>query len=74
MYHLLCSAIAEAAAWDEKMIVAREIFAPVHAMAPYTADCEPARTGYGRFIIRTSLGPAKKDPHAKAVPTVEQSA
>jgi len=37
-YHLLCSEIAEAAAWYEKMIVAREIFAPVYAMSPYTAE------------------------------------
>jgi serine/threonine-protein kinase len=37
-YHLLCSEIAEAAAWYEKMIGAREIFAPVYAMSPYTAE------------------------------------
>jgi serine/threonine-protein kinase len=37
-YHLLCSEIAEAASWYEKMIVAREIFAPIYAMSPYTAE------------------------------------
>ncbi len=42
-YHLLCSEIAEAARWYEKMIDAREIFAPVYATSLYTMElpCEP---------------------------------
>ena len=37
-YHLLCSEIDEAARWYEKMIKAREIFAPVYANSPYTEE------------------------------------
>jgi tetratricopeptide (TPR) repeat protein len=37
-YHLLCSEVAEAARWYEKMIDAREIFAPVYANSPYTEE------------------------------------
>ena len=37
-YHLLCSEIDAAAAWYEKMIEAREIFAPVYAKSLYTAE------------------------------------
>jgi serine/threonine-protein kinase len=37
-YHLLCSEIAEAARWYEKMIEAREIFAPVYANSLYTEE------------------------------------
>ena len=37
-YHLLCSEIAEAALWYEKMIEAREIFAPVYANSLYTKE------------------------------------
>ncbi len=37
-YHLLCSEVAEAAHWYEKMIDAREIFAPVYANSPYTEE------------------------------------
>jgi hypothetical protein len=37
-YHLLCSEIDVAAVWYEKMIEAREIFAPVYAMSLYTAE------------------------------------
>ena len=37
-YHLLCSEVAEAARWYEKMIEAREIFAPVYANSPYTEE------------------------------------
>jgi tetratricopeptide (TPR) repeat protein len=37
-YHLLCSEIDEAARWYEKMIDAREMFAPVYANSLYTAE------------------------------------
>ena len=37
-YHLLCSELAEAARWYEKMIDAREIFAPVYATSLYTKE------------------------------------
>jgi serine/threonine-protein kinase len=37
-YHLLCSEIDAAAVWYEKMIEAREIFAPVYAKSHYTAE------------------------------------
>jgi eukaryotic-like serine/threonine-protein kinase len=37
-YHLLCSEIDDAAVWYEKMIEAREIFAPVMANSLYTAE------------------------------------
>ena len=37
-YHLLCSEVAEAARWYEKMIDAREIFAPVYATSLYTTE------------------------------------
>ena len=37
-YHLLCSEIDAAAVWYEKMIEAREIFAPVYAKSLYTAE------------------------------------
>ena len=37
-YHLLCSEIDAAAVWYEKMIEAREIFAPVYANSLYTAE------------------------------------
>jgi eukaryotic-like serine/threonine-protein kinase len=37
-YHLLCSEIAEAARWYEKMIDTREIFAPVYATSLYTTE------------------------------------
>ena len=37
-YHLLCSELDAAAAWYEKMIEAREIFAPVYANSLYTAE------------------------------------
>ncbi len=37
-YHLLCNEIDAAAWWYEKMIVAREMFAPVYANSPYTAE------------------------------------
>jgi serine/threonine protein kinase len=37
-YHLLCSEVDAAAGWYEKMIEARELFAPVYANSPYTAE------------------------------------
>ena len=37
-YHLLCSEVAEAARWYEKMIDAREVFAPFYASSPYAAE------------------------------------
>ena len=37
-YHLICSEVAEAAHWYEKMIIAREVFAPIYANSPYTAE------------------------------------
>jgi len=37
-YHLLCSEIDAAADWYEKMIEARELFAPVFANSPYTKE------------------------------------
>ena len=37
-YHLLCSEIDEAARWYERMIDARELFAPVYANALYTKE------------------------------------
>jgi tetratricopeptide (TPR) repeat protein len=37
-YHLLCSEIDAAAVWYEKMIEAREIFAPIYAKSLYTAE------------------------------------
>jgi hypothetical protein len=37
-YHLLCSEIDAAAVWYEKMIEAREIFAPFYAQSFYTAE------------------------------------
>jgi len=37
-YHLLCAEVDEAAQWYEKMIAAREIFAPVYANSPYTEE------------------------------------
>jgi eukaryotic-like serine/threonine-protein kinase len=37
-YHLLCSEIDAAAVWYEKMIDAREIFAPFYAQSFYTAE------------------------------------
>ena len=37
-YHLLCSEIDAAAVWYEKMIEARELFAPVYANSLYTAE------------------------------------
>jgi tetratricopeptide (TPR) repeat protein len=37
-YHLLCSEIPEAARWYEKMIDARELFAPVYANSLYTRE------------------------------------
>jgi tetratricopeptide (TPR) repeat protein len=37
-YHLLCSEVAEAARWYEKMIDAREVFAPFYANSPYTRE------------------------------------
>ena len=37
-YHLLCSEIDAAAWWYEKMIDAREMFAPVYANSLYTAE------------------------------------
>jgi tetratricopeptide (TPR) repeat protein len=37
-YHLLCSELDAAAQWYEKMIEARELFAPVFANSLYTAE------------------------------------
>ena len=37
-YHLLCSEIDAAAYWYEKMIEARDMFAPVYANSLYTAE------------------------------------
>ncbi len=37
-YHLLCSEIDAAAVWYEKMIEVRDIFAPIYANSPYTAE------------------------------------
>ena len=37
-YHLLCSEVGAAADWYEKMIDAREMFAPVYAHSLYTAE------------------------------------
>ena len=37
-YHLLCSEVDVAAVWYEKMIEAREMFAPVYANSLYTAE------------------------------------
>ena len=37
-YHLLCSEIDAAAVWYEKMIEARELFAPTYANSLYTAE------------------------------------
>ena len=37
-YHLMCSEVAEAARWYEKMIDAREVFAPFYAISPYAAE------------------------------------
>ncbi len=37
-YHLLCGELDAAAWWYEKMIAAREMFAPVYANSPYTAE------------------------------------
>jgi serine/threonine-protein kinase len=38
LYHLLCSEVDAAAGWYEKMIEAREVFAPVYANSLYTAE------------------------------------
>jgi tetratricopeptide (TPR) repeat protein len=37
-YHLLCSEVPAAAGWFEKMIEARELFAPVYAYSLYTEE------------------------------------
>ena len=37
-YHLLCSEVAAAAGWYEKMIEARDVFAVVYANSPYTEE------------------------------------
>ena len=37
-YHLLCSEVVEAARWYEKMIDAREVFAPFYAHSVYTTE------------------------------------
>ena len=37
-YHLLCGELDAAAWWYEKMIAARDMFAPVYANSPYTAE------------------------------------
>jgi hypothetical protein len=37
-HHLLCSEVDAAADWYEKMIEAREMFAPVYANSLYTAE------------------------------------
>ena len=37
-YHLLCSDVAAAAHWYERMIESREIFAPVYATSLYTTE------------------------------------
>jgi len=37
-YHLLCSELEAAAEWYEKMIDAREVFAPVYANSLYTKE------------------------------------
>ena len=37
-YHLLCSELEAAADWYEKMIDAREVFAPVYANSLYTKE------------------------------------
>ena len=37
-YHLLCSEVDAAADWYQKMIEARELFAPVFANSPYTKE------------------------------------
>jgi len=37
-YHLLCGELDAAALWYEKMITAREVFAPVYANSLYTAE------------------------------------
>jgi hypothetical protein len=37
-YHLLCSEVDAAADWYEKMIEARELFAPVYANSLYTEE------------------------------------
>ena len=42
-YHLLCSEVDAAAWWYEKMIEAREIFAPVYANSLYTAELRASR-------------------------------
>ena len=42
-YHLLCSEVAEAARWYEKMIEARELFAPVYANSLYTTELRASR-------------------------------
>ena len=42
-YHLLCSEIDAAADWYEKMIEARELFAPVFARSPYTRELRASR-------------------------------
>ena len=38
MYHLLCGELDAAAWWYKKMIAARDMFAPVYANSPYTAE------------------------------------
>jgi len=37
-YHLLCGDVDAAAWWYEKMITVRDMFAPVYANSPYTAE------------------------------------
>ena len=37
-YHLLCSEIDATAVWYQKMIEVRDIFAPIYANSPYTAE------------------------------------
>ena len=43
-YHLLCSEVAEAARWYEKMIEARELFAPTYANSLYTNELRASRS------------------------------
>ena len=53
-YHLLRSELAEAAHWYEKMIEAREIFAPVYAHSPYTEELR-ASAHWPRLARRMNL-------------------
>ena len=46
-YHLLCSEVAEAARWYEKMIDAREVFATFYAKSPYTTELRASPIGPG---------------------------